>query len=1247
MTTTTKLTIIAALLLFSTIVHAAGTAINETGEMPDASAILDARSETKGFLPPRMTAAQRGAIATTATAKGLLVYQTDGATGLYTFDGAAWNQVGAGSVTAVTAAAPLASSGGSTPQISLSGAIPVASGGTGATTQAGAATALLPTQTSNSGKYLTTDGTNASWGTVASDGGGGSSTVTATASGALTAGQLVEFTSTGEVKSIVTTNSGTSNAISSFVSGQAVTGAGTGSLTTHIVSAFVGTDKVVVAYNQADGIWVVAGTLTGTTVTWGSPIKVSGSYTSVTGICPLEADKFALSYGSSASPPYIRVGQITGASITLGGENWYNIAGTYGGNFQCTGTGNNHIVVSAQNSATQVWTYNPSTLALTFGSEGTGKLGGYVITTSPSILQYDVDKFLWVSAHGGSLYFSVPVTLSAVNQISAGWLAYSSVSANPMRAIKTSISSNPARILYVWSSGGVTYTQIATVTTGNVISMIGTPVTLPTAFIDTSLNLANTADNMAVLTGTTSGDNMVAVAIDTSGTNAVVGSYSTLLASGKAANLYEFRGNSHGNGNGRFISAYYDVLDSNKPKVVVGQMGNSTTVNRANATGIVTAGAADGATATITLIGSTASVYSGLTPGALYYIQADGSIGTTVTAYPAGVAINSTTLQMYSTGAISNSSITVSQNAGNQIKSNSGNTAVYTEFSTGDESVRVYAAGKSSFYADGHTDSSLNVDRGMIYTAININNLASGGVIGTAALTVDMGSFFSINQTTDGQTVTLPNPTNIKAGRIVYLNNSGSTSFTAYSTVVPAGTTVTLTWNGSAWQAPTVAPASSAANITGGTAGAVAYQSGASTTGFTAAGTLGQVLTSNGTSPPTWSSNISGSAANVTGTVSTANGGTGSTDGSITGSGTLTFTAGGTNQNVTLTPTGTGYTLLGGNVGIGTTTPGNKLQIGSTTYSGNSLAMGNGTQNFAIDISASTIPTFFSDNNFSFMGSGGSGNVGIGTTTPYTTLTVGSNDATAKITAGGANTHLTLASAGSDGSIYLNAGGVESGNYSTSTRLSVGANGNVGIGTKTPGQKLDVAGNIKISNQSGRVPTPDKIDLGSCFSDGTTRDQLKIYLYDGGGNEKYGFGIGSVSDIQYHSQITHDFYVNNAKYFSVTASGGANTSDRRLKRDILPLSKYGLQQVMQLNPVTYIFNADSTDTNQVGFIAQEVQQIIPEVVTGKEGDLSKGESLGIVYGNLVPVLTKAIQELKAENDELKKELAVIKKALGL
>jgi hypothetical protein len=60
--------------------------------------------------------------------------------------------------------------------------------------------------------------------------------------------------------------------------------------------------------------------------------------------------------------------------------------------------------------------------------------------------------------------------------------------------------------------------------------------------------------------------------------------------------------------------------------------------------------------------------------------------------------------------------------------------------------------------------------------------------------------------------------------------------------------------------------------------------------------------------------------------VAVADGGTGTSTGSITGTGALAFTAGGSNQNVTLTPSGTGETMLGGNVGIGTD-PGSKLTI--------------------------------------------------------------------------------------------------------------------------------------------------------------------------------------------------------------------------------------------------------------------------------------------------------------------------------
>ena len=61
------------------------------GETTIASAVLSATSTTRGFLPPRMTSAQRTAISSPAT--GLLVYQTDGTEGFYVYSGGSWKSL--------------------------------------------------------------------------------------------------------------------------------------------------------------------------------------------------------------------------------------------------------------------------------------------------------------------------------------------------------------------------------------------------------------------------------------------------------------------------------------------------------------------------------------------------------------------------------------------------------------------------------------------------------------------------------------------------------------------------------------------------------------------------------------------------------------------------------------------------------------------------------------------------------------------------------------------------------------------------------------------------------------------------------------------------------------------------------------------------------------------------------------------------------------------------------------------------
>ena len=102
-----------------------------------------------------------------------------------------------------------------------------------------------------------------------------------------------------------------------------------------------------------------------------------------------------------------------------------------------------------------------------------------------------------------------------------------------------------------------------------------------------------------------------------------------------------------------------------------------------------------------------------------------------------------------------------------------------------------------------------------------------------------------------------------------------------------------------------------------------------------------------------------------------------------------------------------------------------------------------------------------------------------------------------------------------------------------------------------------------------------------------------------------------------------------------SCNGTINTSDARLKKEIKEI-EYGLDEILRLRPVTYQWKSSTDEGRQLGLIAQEVQPIIGEVVN--VGD-DPNQTMGINYTKLIPVLIKSAQELKAENDNLKAQLA--------
>lgn len=93
----------------------------------------------------------------------------------------------------------------------------------------------------------------------------------------------------------------------------------------------------------------------------------------------------------------------------------------------------------------------------------------------------------------------------------------------------------------------------------------------------------------------------------------------------------------------------------------------------------------------------------------------------------------------------------------------------------------------------------LDVGGAVIHRQVNLADFAANAVLGTATSTVDQSSVISINQTTPGVTVTIPNPTLIQAGRLLIIENLGTTPITVDTTSVANGKHSPWVWSGTKW----------------------------------------------------------------------------------------------------------------------------------------------------------------------------------------------------------------------------------------------------------------------------------------------------------------------------------------------------------------------------------------------------------------------------------------------------------------